>query len=43
MIIASGGPDIGIRGGLDEWYIAVYEDYKAGRSPSLRPLIGWPS
>jgi hypothetical protein len=30
-IIASGGPDIGIRGGLDEWYISVYEDYKAGR------------
>jgi type VI secretion system secreted protein VgrG len=30
-IIANGGPDIGIRGGLDEWYISVYEDYKAGR------------
>jgi hypothetical protein len=30
-IIAAGGPDIGIRGGLDEWYISVYEDYKAGR------------
>ena len=30
-IIANGGPDIGIRGGLDEWYIYVYDDFKAGR------------
>lgn len=30
-IIANGGPDIGIRGGFDQEYIRIYEDYKAGR------------
>jgi hypothetical protein len=30
-IIANGGPDIGIRGGDDPKYIAVYENFKAGK------------
>ncbi|HEY0712899.1 MAG TPA: hypothetical protein VGF45_09515 [Polyangia bacterium] len=30
-ILAAGGRDIGIRGGLDDEYIAVYEDFKSGR------------
>jgi hypothetical protein len=30
-ISANGGPDIGVRGGFDDKYIAIYESYKAGR------------
>jgi hypothetical protein len=30
-IIANGGPDIGIRGGFDQEYIRIYEQYKSGQ------------